>query len=48
MPIPDEELKAIFRANDYTTYVSKYSASKATVTEHIVCALFNDDCVLIE
>ncbi len=25
MKVTDEELKAIFRANDYTTYVPKYS-----------------------
>ena len=34
MPITDEELKAIFRANDYTTYVPKYDASKRTAAEN--------------
>ena len=34
MPITDEELKAIFHANDYTTYVPKYDASKATAAEN--------------
>lgn len=29
-----KELKAIFRAHDYTTYVPKYDASKATVEEN--------------
>ena len=34
MPITDEELKAIFRRNDYTTYVPKYDARKATAMEN--------------
>ena len=34
MPITDEELKAIFRANDYTTYVPKYDARTATAEEN--------------
>lgn len=34
MPITDEELKAIFRRNDYTTYVPKYDAGKATTMEN--------------
>ena len=34
MPITDEELKAIFRSNDYTTYVPKYDAGKATTMEN--------------
>ena len=34
MPITDEELKAIFRANDYTTYVPKYDAKTATAVEN--------------
>lgn len=34
MPITDEELKAIFRANDYTTYVPKFDARTATVEEN--------------
>lgn len=34
MPITDEELKAIFRANDYTTYVPKYDERTATVAEN--------------
>ena len=34
MLITDEELKAIFRANDYTTYVPKYDSSKATTAEN--------------
>lgn len=34
MPITDEELKDLFRANDYTTYVPKYDASKATAAEN--------------
>ena len=34
MPITDEELKAIFRANDYTTYVPKYDARTATTEEN--------------
>ncbi len=34
MPITDEELKAIFHANDYTTYVPKYDASKRTAAEN--------------
>lgn len=34
MPITDEELKAIFRAHDYTTYVPKYDARTATVEEN--------------
>ena len=36
MPITDEELKAIFRANDYTTYVSKFDTRAATVEENKV------------
>lgn len=36
MPITEEELKAIFRANDYTTYVPKYDARMATVEENKV------------
>ncbi|MGM9668052.1 MAG: hypothetical protein ACI3XN_08370, partial [Eubacteriales bacterium] len=36
MPITDEELKAIFRANDYTTYVPKYDARTATAEENKV------------
>ena len=34
MPITDEELKDLFRTNDYTTYVSKYDKSKATAAEN--------------
>lgn len=34
MPITDEELKAIFRANDYTTYVPKFDARTATAEEN--------------
>lgn len=34
MPITDEELKAIFRAHDYTTYVPKYDARTATAEEN--------------
>lgn len=34
MPITDEELNAIFRANDYTTYVPKYDARTATAEEN--------------
>ena len=34
MPITDEKLKAIFRANDYTTYVPKYDARTVTVAEN--------------
>ncbi len=34
MPITDKELKAIFRANDYTTYVPKYDERTATVAEN--------------
>lgn len=36
MPITDEELKAIFRAHDYTTYVPKYDARMATAEENKV------------
>ena len=36
MPITDEELKAIFRANDYTTYVPKYDVRMATAEENQV------------
>lgn len=36
MPITDEELKAIFRANDYTTYVPKFDARTATAEENKV------------
>lgn len=36
MPITDEELKAIFRANDYTTYVPKYDVRTATAKENKV------------
>lgn len=36
MPITEEELKAIFRANDYTTYVPKYDARMATAEENKV------------
>lgn len=36
MPITDEELKAIFRSNDYTTYVPKYDARTATAEENKV------------
>ena len=36
MPITNEELKAIFRANDYTTYVPKYDARTATAEENKV------------
>ena len=36
MPITDEELKAIFRAHDYTTYVPKYDARTATAEENKV------------
>ena len=36
MPITDEELKAIFRANDYTTYVPKYDVRMATAEENKV------------
>ena len=36
MPITDEELKAIFRANDYTTYVPKFDSRAATVKENKV------------
>lgn len=36
MPITDEELKAIFRANDYTTYVPKFDARTATAGENKV------------
>ena len=36
MPITGEELKAIFRANDYTTYVPKYDARTATAEENKV------------
>ena len=34
MLITDEELKAMFRANDYTTYVPKYDARTATAEEN--------------
>lgn len=34
MLITDEELKDLFRTNDYTTYVSKYDKSKATAAEN--------------
>lgn len=34
MPITDEKLKDLIRANDYTTYVPKYDASKATAMEN--------------
>lgn len=36
MPITDEELKAIFRAHDYTTYVPKFDARTATAEENKV------------
>ena len=36
MPNTDEELKAIFRANDYTTYVPKFDARTATAEENKV------------
>ena len=36
MLITDEELKAIFRTNDYTTYVPKYDARMATTEENKV------------
>lgn len=36
MPITDEELKAIFRAHDYTTYVPKFDARTATTEENKV------------
>ena len=36
MLITDEELKAMFRANDYTTYVPKFDARTATTEENKV------------
>ena len=33
MSITDEELKAIFHANDYMTYVPKYDERKATAAK---------------
>ena len=36
MPITDEELKAMFRAHDYTTYVPKFDARTATAEENKV------------
>ncbi len=34
MPITDEELKDIFRANDYTTYKPQYDPQKASAAEN--------------
>lgn len=39
MLITDEELKAIFRANDYTTYVPKYDVRMATAEENKIHSL---------